>query len=72
MNSFNLSNQGLSFLWQEMRDAAKWEYDSSNNELDRQSQIAIAALGNESVSDTNKVGFIKNLGELAFKVWANK
>ena len=48
------------------------EYDSSNNELDRQSQIAIAALGNESVSDTNKVGFIKNLGELAFKVWANK
>ena len=72
MNSFNLSNQGLSFLWQEMRDAAKWEYDSSNNELDRKSQIAIAALGNESVSDTNKVGFIKNLGELAFKVWANK
>ena len=29
MNSFNLSNQGLSFLWQEMRDAAKWEYDSA-------------------------------------------
>jgi hypothetical protein len=73
MNSFNLSNQGLSFLWQEMRDAAKWEYDSANNEQDRKSQIAIAALGNESVSDANKSKFIENLGELAFKVWeANK
>ena len=29
MNAFNLSNQGLSFLWQEMRDAAKWEYEIS-------------------------------------------
>jgi len=72
MNSFNLSNQGLSFLWQEMRDAAKWEYDSANNEEDRKSQIAIAALGNESVSDANKAKFIENLGELAFKVWENR
>ena len=43
MNSFNLSNQGLSFLWQEMRDAAKWEYDSSNNEADRKANLTIAA-----------------------------
>jgi len=69
MNSFNLSNQGLSFLWQEMRDAAKWEYDSANNEADRKSNIAIAALGNESVADQSKAEFIKNLGEFAFKIW---
>jgi hypothetical protein len=69
MNSFNLSNQGLSFLWQEMRDAAKWEYDSTNNEADRKSQIAIAALGNESVADQAKVDFIGKLGELAIRIW---
>ena len=69
MNSFNLSNQGLSFLWQEMRDAAKWEYDSANNEADRASQITIAALGNESVADQSKVDFIGKLGELAIRVW---
>ena len=69
MNSFNLSNQGLSFLWQEMRDAAKWEYDSANNEADRKANLAIAALGNESVQDQSKANFIKNLGEFAFKIW---
>ena len=67
MNSFNLSNQGLSFLWQEMRDAAKWEYDSANNEQDRQTNIAIAALGNESVADQSKADLLKNLGEFAFR-----
>jgi hypothetical protein len=69
MNSFNLSNQGLSFLWQEMRDAAKWEYDSANNEADRKANLAIAALGNESVSDQTKVNNLKSLGEFAFKIW---
>ena len=69
MNSFNLSNQGLSFLWQEMRDAAKWEYDSSNNEADRKANLTIAALGNESVSDTAKVNNLKTIGEFAYKLW---
>ena len=35
MNAFNLSNQGLSFLWQEMRDAAKWEYEAAENDEER-------------------------------------
>ena len=61
--------EGLSFLWQEMRDAAKWEYDSANNEADRKANLAIAALGNESVQDQSKANFIKNLGEFAFKIW---
>ena len=69
MNSFNLSNQGLSFLWQEMRDAAKWEYDSSNNDRDRKTNLAIAALGNESVGDQTKVKTLENLGEFAFRIW---
>ena len=72
MNSFNLSNQGLSFLWQEMRDAAKWEYDSANNEADRKANLAIAALGNESVGDQSKVKTLKTLGEFALEYGRNK
>jgi hypothetical protein len=52
-----------------MRDAAKWEYDSANNEADRKANLAIAALGNESVSDQTKVNNLKSLGEFAFKIW---
>ena len=48
MNAFNLSNQGLSFLWQEMRDAAKWEYDATQNADEQKTRLAIAALGNEA------------------------
>jgi len=61
MNSFNLSNQGLSFLWQEMRDAAKWEYDSANNDADRQANLVVASLGNEAASDSSKAGILKSL-----------
>jgi len=69
MNAFNLSNQGLSFLWQEMRDAAKWEYDSANNDSDRKANLAVAALGNESVEDQSRANTIRSLGELGFKLW---
>ena len=62
MNSFNLSNQGLSFLWQEMRDSAKWEYESSQNAQERQTNLAIAALGNEAASDSGRADLLKLLG----------
>ena len=72
MNSFNLSNQGLSFLWQEMRDAAKWEYDSANNDADRQANLVVASLGNEAASDSSKAGILRTLGEFALDIWKNK
>ena len=49
MNAFNLSNQGLSFLWQEMRDAAKWEYEAAENDEERAATLAVA-LGNEAAT----------------------
>jgi hypothetical protein len=55
MNAFNLSNQGLSFLWQEMRDAAKWEYEAAENDDDRNTKTVIAALGNEAIEDQTRV-----------------
>ena len=65
MNAFNLSNQGLSFLWQEMRDAAKWEYESAENAEDRKAKVAIAALGNEQSATADRYLNIKKLAELA-------
>jgi hypothetical protein len=72
MNSFNMSNQGLSFLWQEMRDAAKWEYESAQNYEERQANITIAALGNEAASDAGKADILKTLGGFALDIWRGK
>jgi len=69
MNAFNLSNQGLSFLWQEMRDAAKWEYEAAQNAEERQTNITIAALGNEAALDANKTSQLKTLGGFGIDIW---
>jgi len=69
MNSFNMSNQGLSFLWQEMRDAAKWEYESAQNAEERQTNLAIAALGNEAADDAGKASILKTLGGYGIDIW---
>ena len=69
MNAFNLSNQGLSFLWQEMRDAAKWEYESAQNAEERQTNLAIAALGNEAADDAGKASILKTLGGYGIDIW---
>jgi hypothetical protein len=70
MNAFNLSNQGLSFIWQEMRDAAKLEYESAQNAQERQTNLAIAALGNEAASDQGRADILKTLGGFAMDIWS--
>lgn len=47
-NAFNLSNQALTFLWQEMRDKAHWEFQASESEKDRKNQLEAALLANET------------------------
>ena len=69
MNAFNLSNQALSFIWQEMRDAAKWEYESAQNSEERQTNLAIAALGNEAAADQGRANTLKTLGGFALDIW---
>jgi hypothetical protein len=69
MNSFNLSNQALSFMWQEMRDAAKWEYEQTQNAAEQKTKLAVAALGNEAADDTAKSNVLVKLGELAYNIW---
>jgi hypothetical protein len=70
MNAFNLSNQALSFVWQEMRDSAKWEYESAQNAEERQTNLAIAALGNEAASDQARADTLSTLGGFALDIWS--
>jgi hypothetical protein len=70
MNAFNLSNQSLTFMWQEMRDAAKWTFESFQNEEQRRAALAQAALGNEAVTDEAKLGYIVDLGKFGLNLFA--
>jgi hypothetical protein len=72
MNAFNLSNQSLTFMWQEMRDAAKWTFESFQNEEQRRAALAQAALGNEAALDEAKIGYIERLGEFGLNLFADR
>ena len=70
MNAFNLSNQALTFMWQEMRDSAKWSFEASQNDLQRAAALAQAALGNEAAGSAATASAISSLGTAALNVWA--
>lgn len=69
MNAFNLSNQSLTFMWQEMRDAAKWSFESSQNDKQRAASLAQAALGNESIKNAADASKYATLGAAAINLW---
>ena len=52
-----------------MRDAAKWEYESAENDQDRDAKITIAALGSEAAEDAAKYANILALAKWAKDVW---
>ena len=46
-NAFQMSSQAQSFLWQEMRDRASYDWQSAENFENRKTQIITQALANE-------------------------
>ena len=46
-NAFGLSSQAQAFMWQELRDQATFDFQGSQTDLDRKSNIINAALGND-------------------------
>ena len=46
-NAFGLSSQAMSFLWQELRDQADFDFRSFENEENRKAQIIATAMANE-------------------------
>ena len=52
-NSFNLSSSAQSFLWQELRDQADFDFKWANSEAERETNALIAAIGNEAGAAEN-------------------
>ena len=70
-NLLNLSNFGLSALWQQWRDEAAWVNTSSETELNRAHNLAIAALERSTdldLQDADKTSkLIQVLGKFGIK-----
>lgn len=69
MNAFNMSNQSLTFMWQEMRDQAKWAFEATQNDEQRKAALAQAALSNEASTTSTNTQAIAQLGAAAFNLW---
>ena len=48
-NAFAMSSQAQTFLWQELRDQADYNFKANESELQRKASLAIAALGNDGL-----------------------
>jgi transposase len=47
-NAFGMSMQAQSFLWQELRDQADYDFKAYENDETRKVQLIATAMGNES------------------------
>ena len=52
-NSFNLSNQAMTFMWQELRDQASYVFQGEQNEAQRQAGLFNTVLGQEALITEN-------------------
>lgn len=71
MNAFNLSNQAMTFLWQEYRDNAQWAWQSAENDAERATRLAIAAAGNEAAVDRQEAAMWGEIGSAAISILSN-
>jgi uncharacterized membrane protein len=67
-NAFAMTSQSLSFLWQELRDQADFDFREAENAKNREAQLYATAIANEAngASDWNNMtgqvaALIKNL-----------
>ena len=61
MNAFNFSSQNLSFLWQELRDQADFDFRAYENEENRKAQIIATAIANEGKPGERYDDYLTNL-----------
>ena len=71
-NLLNLSNFAMSSMWQQWRDEAAWVNSSSESELNRAHNVAIAALERSTdldLADANKTSkLIQLLGRFGISI----
>lgn len=67
-NAFNLSNQALSLLWQEMRDEASFEFKADEATRDRANQLKAAVIANEAAAGGEVGEWMENVLS-GIKLW---
>jgi hypothetical protein len=60
-NAYGMSMQSQSFLWQELRDQADFDFRAGENEQNRQAQIISTAMANEGESGKVYDDYVKGL-----------
>lgn len=60
-NAFGLSMQSQSFLWQELRDQADFDFRAFENEENRKAQIVATAIANEGKAGEKYDDYLTNL-----------
>ena len=61
MNAFNMSQTALSYMWQELRDNADYDFRTSENEKNRISQLVATALASDPSRYGSGLSAIENL-----------
>ena len=70
MSKFQLSNQAMTYMWQEMRDSALWVEQAKEAGLNREHQIATTVLANEgNAAKASEEGWGELLGT-ALTIWS--
>jgi hypothetical protein len=70
-NLLNISNFAMSSLWQQWRDEAQWSNQASENEADRASSLALAALERQTELDVMDKKTKNQLNELIGAIAVN-
>jgi hypothetical protein len=60
-NAFGMSMQSQSFLWQELRDQADFDFRAGENEANRRAQIISTAIANEGEAGKTYDNYLEDL-----------
>ena len=70
-NAFGLSSQAMSFLWQELRDQADFDFRASENTKAQITQLQATAIANEGALAEKSTSTTKDLMNLVNSVIQN-
>jgi hypothetical protein len=71
-NAFGLTSSALSFLWQELRDQADYDFRFADNEANRKAQLLIAAIGNEGENAKNWSTNLKSITSIIDRMFSGE
>ena len=72
MNAFGISSQAMSFLWQELRDQADYDFRKSEGAANREAQLYATAIANEANGAQNWSTMTSQIGTLISTLFGGK